>query len=162
MTIDWRKWTPIMAPQGILRASINLGNPILANRDAKTGQPVGVSIDLAAGVAQRTAYHALVAVARLQPGEEVVVLGAGGGVGLAAVQIAAVLGARVTGVTSSATKQAAVAAAIANRRLRSAVSWSMAIWPARRSVWTSMPTANAIPAKPRPRRMRAAPSRSPA
>ena len=41
------------APTGVLRASINLGNPILANRDAKTGEPVGVSIDLAAGVAQR-------------------------------------------------------------------------------------------------------------
>jgi ABC-type amino acid transport substrate-binding protein len=41
------------APTGTLRASINLGNPILANRDPKTGQPVGVSIDLAAGVAER-------------------------------------------------------------------------------------------------------------
>lgn len=41
------------APTGVLRASINLGNPILANRDPKTGEPVGVSIDLAAGVAQR-------------------------------------------------------------------------------------------------------------
>jgi polar amino acid transport system substrate-binding protein len=35
------------APSGVLRASINLGNPILANKDAATGQPVGVSIDLA-------------------------------------------------------------------------------------------------------------------
>ena len=34
-------------PTGTLRASINLGNPILANRDAQTGEPVGVSIDLA-------------------------------------------------------------------------------------------------------------------
>ena len=34
-------------PTGTLRASINLGNPILANRDATTGDPVGVSIDLA-------------------------------------------------------------------------------------------------------------------
>lgn len=34
-------------PTGKLRASINLGNPILANRDIKTGEPVGVSIDLA-------------------------------------------------------------------------------------------------------------------
>lgn len=41
------------APTGTLRASINLGNPILANRDTQTGEPVGVSIDLAAGVAQR-------------------------------------------------------------------------------------------------------------
>ena len=41
------------APTGILRASINLGNPILANRDPQTGQPVGVSVDLAQGVADK-------------------------------------------------------------------------------------------------------------
>ncbi len=35
------------APSGVLRASINLGNPILANSDVATGQPFGVSIDLA-------------------------------------------------------------------------------------------------------------------
>ncbi len=34
-------------PTGRLRAAINLGNPILANRDAATGAPFGVSIDLA-------------------------------------------------------------------------------------------------------------------
>lgn len=41
------------APNGVLRASINLGNPILANRDASTGEPVGVSIDLARAFGQR-------------------------------------------------------------------------------------------------------------
>jgi polar amino acid transport system substrate-binding protein len=35
------------APTGQLRASINLGNPILASRDASTGQASGVSVDLA-------------------------------------------------------------------------------------------------------------------
>lgn len=35
------------APTGAVRASINLGNPILANRDAVTGEPFGVSVDLA-------------------------------------------------------------------------------------------------------------------
>jgi len=40
-------------PTGKLRASINLGNPILANRDAVTGEPVGVSIDLARAFAAR-------------------------------------------------------------------------------------------------------------
>jgi polar amino acid transport system substrate-binding protein len=39
--------TQAFTPTGTLRASINLGNPILANRDVKTGEPVGVSIDLA-------------------------------------------------------------------------------------------------------------------
>ena len=41
------------APTGTLRASINLGNPILANTDAVTGEPVGVSIDLARELGQR-------------------------------------------------------------------------------------------------------------
>ena len=41
------------APSGTLRASINLGNPILANKDAATGEPVGVSIDLAREFARR-------------------------------------------------------------------------------------------------------------
>lgn len=42
-----------LAPTGKLRASINLGNPILANRDSVTGEPVGVSIDLARAFAER-------------------------------------------------------------------------------------------------------------
>ncbi|MBT2365876.1 transporter substrate-binding domain-containing protein [Streptomyces sp. ISL-10] len=41
------------APRGTLRASINLGNPVLANRDAASGEPVGVSIDLAREFARR-------------------------------------------------------------------------------------------------------------
>ncbi|NEC22721.1 transporter substrate-binding domain-containing protein [Streptomyces parvus] len=35
------------APDGALRASINLGNPILAHRDPASGEPAGVSVDLA-------------------------------------------------------------------------------------------------------------------
>ena len=41
------------APTGTLRASINLGNPILANRDPQTGEPFGVSVDLARAFAQQ-------------------------------------------------------------------------------------------------------------
>ena len=41
------------APTGALRASINLGNPILAGTDPATGQARGVSVDLAAAFAQR-------------------------------------------------------------------------------------------------------------
>ncbi|WP_418320099.1 ABC transporter substrate-binding protein [Piscinibacter sakaiensis] len=40
-------------PTGTLRASINLGNPILANIDPTTGSPCGVSVDLANRVARR-------------------------------------------------------------------------------------------------------------
>jgi NADPH2:quinone reductase len=56
------------------------------------------------GVAHRTAYHVLRSVAGLQPGDELVVLGAGGGVGLAAVQLGALLSASVTAVASSPEK----------------------------------------------------------
>lgn len=40
-----------LAPTGQLRAAINFGNPILANRDPKTGEPYGVSVDLATRLA---------------------------------------------------------------------------------------------------------------
>jgi len=43
----------VFAPTGTLRASINLGNPILANADPATGAPFGVSIDLARAFAER-------------------------------------------------------------------------------------------------------------
>ena len=56
------------------------------------------------GVAHRTAYHVLRSVACVQPGERLVVLGAGGGVGLAAVQLGALIGASVTAVASTDAK----------------------------------------------------------
>jgi polar amino acid transport system substrate-binding protein len=40
-------------PTGKLRAAINLGNPILANLNPITHEPMGISIDLANGFAQR-------------------------------------------------------------------------------------------------------------
>jgi NADPH2:quinone reductase len=71
-----------------------------------TRLPPGVDERLAAafGVAYRTAYHVLRSVGRVQPGDELVVLGAGGGVGLAAVQLGVLLGASVTAVASSRDK----------------------------------------------------------
>ena len=68
--------------------------------------PDGIDLRVAAafGVAHRTAYHVLRSVARVQSGDEVVVLGAGGGVGLAAVQLAVMLGASVTAVASTRDK----------------------------------------------------------
>ncbi len=45
--------------------------------------------------------------ARVQPGESVLVLGAGGGIGLAAIAVARALGCRVIGAASSADKRAA-------------------------------------------------------
>jgi NADPH2:quinone reductase len=71
-----------------------------------TRVPDGVDAASAAafGVAHRTAHHVLRSVAELQPGDELVVLGAGGGVGLAAVQLGTLLGAGVTAVASTAEK----------------------------------------------------------
>ena len=76
---------------------------------ALTPVPGGVDDEHAAafGVAHRTAFHVLRSVAAVQPEEHVIVLGAGGGVGLAAVQLATVLGASVTAVASSDEKLAA-------------------------------------------------------
>jgi polar amino acid transport system substrate-binding protein len=42
-----------LAPTGKLRAAINYGNPVLAQKDAATGQPKGVSVDLARELARR-------------------------------------------------------------------------------------------------------------
>jgi polar amino acid transport system substrate-binding protein len=41
------------APTGLLRAAINLGNPILAHAGPASGAPGGVSVDLARALAQR-------------------------------------------------------------------------------------------------------------
>jgi NADPH2:quinone reductase len=79
---------------------------VVADATSVTRIPADVDERLAAafGVAHRTAYHALRSVARVQPGEELIVLGAGGGVGLAAVQLGVLLGASVTAVASSVAK----------------------------------------------------------
>jgi NADPH2:quinone reductase len=84
---------------------------VAADESSLTPIPDGVDFPTAAafGVAHRTAWHVLRSVARVQAGEELVVLGAGGGVGLAAVQLGAHLGARVTAVASSAEKLAVAA-----------------------------------------------------
>lgn len=42
-----------LAPRGALRATINVGNPILASLDESTGTPGGVSVDIARELAKR-------------------------------------------------------------------------------------------------------------
>lgn len=80
----------------------------LAVLDAATAAPVPDGVDFASaaafGVTYRTAYHALRSVARIAPGDWVVVLGAAGGVGLAAVDLAVAMGARVLAAASSPKK----------------------------------------------------------
>ncbi|OBI86691.1 NADPH:quinone oxidoreductase family protein [Mycobacterium sp. 1245805.9] len=56
------------------------------------------------GVTYRTAYHALRSIAEVAQGDWVVVLGAAGGVGLAAVDLAVAMGARVLAAASSREK----------------------------------------------------------
>ena len=70
--------------------------------------PSGVELTAAAGlwVAHATAYHSLRSVGEVVTGDKVVVLGAAGGVGLAAVEIAVALGAEVIAAASSAAKLA--------------------------------------------------------
>lgn len=43
----------VLAPGGALRVAINFGNPVLAQRDAATGVPRGVSAELAAELGRR-------------------------------------------------------------------------------------------------------------
>ncbi len=65
--------------------------------------PENLSFEEAASIPLvfQTAWHMLVARAELQPGEDVLILGAGSGVGSAAIQIAKFFGARVTATAGS-------------------------------------------------------------
>lgn len=65
--------------------------------------PAGMDFDIAAAVTLTygTSYHALVNRGQLKAGETMLVLGAAGGVGLAAIEIGKVIGARVIAAASS-------------------------------------------------------------
>lgn len=73
--------------------------------------PEGLDVQLAASapIAFGTAHDSLVAYGQVQAGETVLIQGAGGGVGLAAVQIARDLGATVIGTASSAERLTRIA-----------------------------------------------------
>lgn len=72
--------------------------------------PRGFSYEEAAAVpmATSTAYQALVGLGRIQPGSKVLINGASGGVGTAAIQIATIMGAEVTGICHSRNAQQAL------------------------------------------------------
>ena len=74
--------------------------------------PANIAFETAAafGSAYLTAWVALVELGRLKPGQWVLVHGAAGGVGLAAVDLAKALGARVIAASASPAKLAVVAA----------------------------------------------------
>lgn len=80
----------------------------LAPVSALVAMPAGLDFDVAAAVTLTygTAHHALADRGALQPGETLLVLGAAGGVGLAAVELGKALGARVIAAASGADKLA--------------------------------------------------------
>ena len=77
---------------------------------AKSVTKLADAVDLksaaAFSVAYRTSQHALRSFGKVQPGEWVVVLGAAGGVGMAAVELAVLMGAKVIAAASSEEKLA--------------------------------------------------------
>ncbi|MFN8025600.1 MAG: NADPH:quinone oxidoreductase family protein [Acidimicrobiia bacterium] len=85
---------------------------VVTGASSLTRTPAGVTAAKAAafGVASRTAAYALRSFARVGEGDEVIVLGAGGGVGSAAVQRAVAYGATVTAVASTREKLEVAAA----------------------------------------------------
>jgi NADPH2:quinone reductase len=88
--------------------------------DALYPIPEGMPFEMAAGlpIAYGTSYHALADRGELRDGETLLVLGAAGGVGMAAVQIGAALGGRVIAAVSSGPKAEAAAGAGAAEVLR--------------------------------------------
>lgn len=79
---------------------------LVTSTDRLLHRPASMDEITAAGFALTygTSYHALVQRAAIRPGETLLVLGAAGGVGVAAIQIAKALGARVIAAASSAEK----------------------------------------------------------
>ena len=95
------------------RALVMTGNGAFAEYvTANVAQTIpiadGMPFDIAAGFTMTygTSHHALKQRARLQPGETVLVLGAAGGVGLTAVELAKLMGAKVIAAASSDEKLA--------------------------------------------------------
>jgi len=84
----------------------------LAPVGALLPMPADMDFDVAAALTLTygTAYHALADRGAVQPGEKILVLGASGGVGLAAIEVGKALGARVIAAASSDEKLAVCAA----------------------------------------------------
>lgn len=81
---------------------------VVANANTTLPMPSGMDFVTAASTMYTygTSYHALNDRAKLQPGETLLVLGAAGGVGLAAVQLGVLMGARVIAAASTEEKLA--------------------------------------------------------
>jgi len=101
--------------------------------------PGGLSFDEAAAVPLvfLTAWHMLFTRAQLKPGEDVLVIGAGSGVGSAAIQIAKAVGARViatAGADWKLEKAKALGADEAINHTRQSISGEVKCWTSKRGV----------------------------
>ena len=97
--------------QAVLGSSISVGGlaeQACLRADTTVALPEGVAFEDAAGLlyGYGTSHHALKDRARLQPGETLLVLGAAGAVGLAAVELGRAMGARVIAAASTGEKLA--------------------------------------------------------
>ncbi|MEU8814275.1 type I polyketide synthase [Actinoplanes sp. NPDC048796] len=104
---------------GLMRGSY--GPTVVTDHRLVVPIPAGWSFGTAASVpvAYLTAYHALVGLAALRPGESLLVHAAAGGVGTAAVQLGLHLGARVYGTAAPAKWPALRAAGLPEERIAS-------------------------------------------
>lgn len=86
---------------GVVEAG--LAQYAVASVDKIVRKPAGLTFEQASAIptSAATALHAVRDVGRIQPGQEVLVIGAAGGVGIYATQLAKVFGGRVTGVCST-------------------------------------------------------------
>jgi NADPH2:quinone reductase len=113
---------PGIAPGQTVMAYVNWGGArekVAVSAASLVPVPAGVSPTVAAGlsVTYGTAMHGLSDRARLQPGQMVVITGAAGGAGQAAIEIAKLIGARVIAVASSPEKCAIAKAAGADETI---------------------------------------------
>ena len=83
-----------------------MAEKLLVRADYLNPIPEGMSFEVAAGysLVYGTSYYGLKDCARMQPGETLLVLGAAGGVGLAAVELGKAMGARVIATASTPEK----------------------------------------------------------
>lgn len=90
-----------------------MAEEVAVNAASLVHLPDAVPFDMAAsfGLTYTTSYYSLKQCGRLGPGQTLLVLGAGGGVGLAAVELGKLMGARVIACASTAEKLAACRAA---------------------------------------------------
>lgn len=102
---------------------------VMADPSMVVAIPDNLGYPEAAGllVNYQTAWLALVRRARLEPGEQVLVQGAGGGLGVATIQVAKALGARVVGVAGEGAKASMAAEAGADVVIPAGDGWADAV-----------------------------------